>query len=146
MISFANCPITDPRSEPEFIPHFFPLSDFTDFAAGTPVERNEQIRLQFLATHYEVNLAFRRCVAANGANDRGEQRARDGELTRLRQRLDELMDFYAPLGIIAEPSTVREVVVNLCFTFPDESRWFREQLVAQPRRAELTFSTTEEER
>ena len=134
-----NFPSADPRAASGFLPHFFPLSDFRDFPPGNPGAKNDRIRLQFLAMHYDINLAFGGFLTPECNRDPEEKAQLEQQWKSVRTLRDQMEYYYASVGIIAEPTVAKGFVVNLAFTFPNESRWFREQLDTGPRKAELKF-------
>lgn len=127
----------DPRCQTGFLPDFLPLSDLGDPPLINPLGRNDRIRLEFLSLYYEINVAF---ASIGGDCDSTERACLEVELDTLQHARAMLEDFYAPLGIIAEPTLVRGFAVNLAFTFPDESRWFQQRQATGPTRAVLHFS------
>src|SRR5688572_4454001 len=127
----------DPRCNLGFLPELFPLSDFGDPPPVGASGKNDRIRLEFLAVYYAINLAS--LNLSTEVSKREEKGAFEQELNSLRKVRDELEDFYAPLGIIAEPTVSDDITVNIAFTFPNESRWFLQQQAAGPRQAQLQF-------
>lgn len=129
----------DPRIGSNFLPQFLPLSDLGDPPpVGTP-HRNDRIRLEFLGAYYEIHAAFARFLAAQGHKPAKERARIEREIERLQGIRDQLEDRYAPYGVIAEATVAKGFVVNVTFTFPDESRWFREQRSTEAWEAELRF-------
>jgi len=134
-------PLKDPRTKPTFQPAFMPLCDFDDPPTSSPLGRNDSIRFEFLSVYYELNATSAQLLAIDQGRSsesrRSQVQARIEKLSLLRDRLE---DQYAPLGIIAEPEVQEGFVVNLSFTFPDESRWLREQKRTVNWQANLSFS------
>jgi hypothetical protein len=132
--------VKDPRIGSEFRPQFLPLSDLGDPPpVGTP-QRNDCIRLEFLCAYYELNVAYARLLAAREDQFSEERSGIRREIERLQMIRDQLEDRYAPYGVIAEPAFARGFAVNVAFTFPNESRWFRQQRATKAWEAELRFS------
>jgi hypothetical protein len=144
MIAPENSLLKDPRVSDTFQPYFFPLSDLSEFPPGNPEKKNNRIRLEFLILYYEINLVSARLIDPKVRTDSEKQRS-EQQLKSLRRDLQQLEDYYAPLGVIAEPRIAKGFAVNLTFTFPDESRWFHEQAATGRRNAELKFSRAETE-
>ena len=138
MIEKELRPLMDPREKPRFRPAFYPLSDMSDPPPQDTDSRNHCIRLRFLSVYYELNVLTASLQSEGISAD--EKEHLEGEFTSLKKARDELEDFYAPLGIIAEPTFVEGFAGNINFTFPNESRWFQQRQVAGPREAELRFS------
>src|SRR5687768_8736852 len=117
----------DPRLGAAFLAHFLPLCDLGDPPPVGAPKGNDRIRLEFLAAGYQLNVAFARRLVAGEDLSPEDQAALARELERCQQIRDDLEDRYAPYGVIGEATVVKGFVVNISFTFPDESRWFHEQ-------------------
>jgi hypothetical protein len=129
----------DPRLGSKLLPQFFPLSDLGEPPPVDTPNRNGRIRLEFLTTYYKLNVLFARLLATGDARPSRERARIESEIQQLRKVRDQLEDRYAPYGVIAEATFVKGFAVNVSFTFPDESRWFREQRSTMAWEAELRF-------
>jgi hypothetical protein len=128
----------DPRTGPKFRPEFFPLCDLGDPPPSDTANRNDRVRLEFLAVHYEFNVATAQLMAARNKIGSEERARLEQHVAELSQRRDRLEDFYTPYGVIAEATMAHGIVLNLAFTFPDESRWYHDEKRATlPRHAQL---------
>jgi hypothetical protein len=136
----ASPSLKDPRIGSNFLPHFLPLSDCGDPPPPDAPGRNDQVRLEFLAAYYELNTAYAQLLLDQQKDRAPTESARASrKIERLLRLRDHLEDRYAPLGVIAEATFAKGFAVNITFTFPDESRWVREQQGATAREAELRF-------
>ena len=117
-------PLKDPRSRPEFNPQLYPCVNGQDAPAPGATERNNRIKLKFLAVYYGLNCEHARLEKLRAQPETGQRRK--GELNILRdiERLlvlrDALEDEYAPLGIIAEPVNQDGFTKDLIVTFGNE--------------------------
>jgi hypothetical protein len=89
--------------------------------APDAAERNDRIKLEFAAVYYALNSEHARLAALRRRADSLERRANEKELLLKIERLlvarDELEDFYAPFGVIAEPFAKDGFTVNLNVSF-----------------------------
>jgi hypothetical protein len=127
----------------DFHPQFLPLSDLNNPPSKDSTNPNDLIRWKFLSVYHGLNLAYAKLLAAGRGADLAEQHQWKLRLEELTQTRDRLEDQYAPYGVIAEVTFEKGFAVNIAFTFPNESRWFREQKkTTSPWEAELHFQET----
>lgn len=111
----------DPRSEKGFQPEYYPKANAQPAPPQDATGKNETITLQFLAVYYHLNQAYAKLQDIRreaDTPDRAQAERRQlqalEKVTRIR---DELEDFYAPLGVMADPKVVQGVVCNLEMSF-----------------------------
>jgi len=91
---------TDPRSRAEFQPQHYPRVNGQEAPPPSATERNDRIKLEFLAAYYELNCACARLLAVRQEAD---SPARPGPVT---QSLDPVAQASAPASSRTVP--VRE--------------------------------------
>lgn len=112
---------TDPRTRADFQPRHYPRLNGQEAPPPAATERNDRIKLEFLAAYYELNCVHARLLAARQAAAspaRGE--TEKNILQNVEQLLmvrDGLEDHYAPQGVIAEPIVKDGFTVNVILSF-----------------------------
>jgi hypothetical protein len=106
--------LEDPRTRSDFDPRHYPRIDGQESPPPEARERNDRIKLEFLAVYYGLNREHA-CLLelrARPVSDRHPE-----EEKRILQAIDQVLivrdqleDEYAPLGVVAEP------IVNDGFT------------------------------
>jgi hypothetical protein len=124
----------DPRTGSNFLPEFLPLCDLGDPPPADTTNRNDRVRLEFLAVYYELNLASAELMTARREIGSAETARLEQKVAEFGQRRDRLEDYYTPYGVIAEATMAHDIAINLTFTFPDESRWYHDEKRATLRR------------
>ena len=112
---------SDPRSRADFQPQHYPCVNGQEAPAPTATERNDRIKLKFLAAYYELNCAYAGLAAARQEPDSQARRETKKKLLQNVERLlilrDGLEDQYAPVGVIAEPFVKEGFTVNVILSF-----------------------------
>jgi len=147
----ANGPVEtwhliDPRPLPGFVPSLFPLANGAPPAVSAD-PRNDAVVMAFLAAYYEINVRWTelRAVRHNAAFLEQERAALQAIEAALRQR-DELENYYAPYGIIAEPIMEDGLTRDLQFTFGSVNAAGRFRAEPVVSSATLSFQTPEKRR
>jgi hypothetical protein len=111
----------DPRNRSDFRPQHYPRVNGQPAPPPGATERNDRIKLEFLAAYYDLNGAYARLLEARGHPDSPERRDAEKKCLQATERLlivrDSLEDKYAPLGVIAEPIVKNGFTVNLNISF-----------------------------
>jgi len=120
-IDFDPAPVIrdDPRKQPAFQPSLFPTANGSVTFPSSADPKNEAIVLAFLSAYYELNVRWtvlRGVRAELPPRPELERAALEAIETALLQR-DELEDYFAPLGIIAEPIAEDGITRDVLFTF-----------------------------
>jgi hypothetical protein len=114
-------PKADPRSLPDFELRHYPRVNGVDPPAPDAAERNDRIKREFAAAYYALNCEHARMIALRSRPDsigRGtEEKTLLQKIERLLIARDELEDFYAPFGVIAEPVVKEGFAVDLNISF-----------------------------
>jgi hypothetical protein len=116
--------LDDPRSHADFDPHLYPGVNRQEAPAPNATERNNRIKLEFLAVYYRLNREHVRLQNLRGQPETEQRRAGELDILRAIERLlvlrDNLEDEYAPLGVIAEPVNRDGFTRDLIVTFGNE--------------------------
>ena len=111
----------DPRSLPDFEPRHYPQVNGEVPPVPDTTERNDWIKVEFAAAYYALNCAHARIVALRQEPDSAARRTEEKKLLQEIERLliarDDLEDFYAPFGVIAEPTVKEGFTVDLNLSF-----------------------------
>jgi len=103
------------------LPQYYPLANHQEAPPFDALERNDRIKLEFLAGYYELNCEYSRLLVARQSPPSLERdEAERSILQAVEQRLivrDNLEDRYAPFGVIADPVVKNGFVVNVIFSF-----------------------------
>jgi hypothetical protein len=116
-------PMLDPREAPDFHAEFHPTANGKPAPLPGASEPHDRLALDFLAAYYEINRGYAHLLAIRA--ERPSERRPDRERAALQaieialRNRDELEDFYAPYGIIAEPVLQEGIAVDVRFTFGD---------------------------
>lgn len=113
--------VVDPRKQTDFHPQHYPRVNGHDAPPAEATERNDRIKLAFLAAYYGLNCAYSRLLETRRSMDSPERRkAEKMRLQTIEQMLivrDRLEDRYAPFGVIAEPVVKNGFTVNVKIGF-----------------------------
>lgn len=119
--SLSPTNLEDPRCQSDFQPQYYPLANHQMAPPAGALERNDRIKLEFLAAYYELNCAYSRLLAARQGPPSPELDETEKESLRaVEKRLivrDKLEDQYAPFGVIADPVVRNGFTVNVIFSF-----------------------------
>jgi len=119
--SQSRAAIEDPRTRRDFKPRYFPRVNGQEAPPPDATERNDRIKLQFLAAYYDLNCEYARLLEVRSrppSNDRQEAERKSLQaVDRLLIVRDQVEDEYAPLGVIAEPFVEDGFTVNLKISF-----------------------------
>jgi len=114
----------DPRSRLAFQQGHYPQVNGQPPPAQGSSNRNDRIKLEFLAVYCELNGAHAGLQALRNAPDFARRRDEETRLLLDTERLlilrDELEDEYAPVGVIVEPVVKGGFTVNLKMSFGNE--------------------------
>ena len=112
---------TDPRNRPDFQPQHYPRVNGQEAPPPAATERNDRIKLEFLAAYYDLNCAYAQLVALR---QEAESPARREAEKRLLQNVESLLiirdgleDGFAPSGVIAEPVVKDGFTMDLITSF-----------------------------
>jgi len=114
--------LRDPRKEDDFCSQWYPKADGKDAPPADSLDRQDQIRLKFLAAYYRINQAYALLLENRRAHDIASAEGKTAELEALRaievqlRERDALEDEFAPVGIIAEPVSLNGFTIDLKFT------------------------------
>jgi hypothetical protein len=111
----------DPRHRSDFDRRLYPQINGQDGPAPGATERNDRIKLEFLAVYYGLNCECSSLLAVRAQPDTPQRKETELETLRAIERLlaarDRLEDKYAPLGVIVEPVTRDGFTVNMNISF-----------------------------
>lgn len=114
-------PMKDPRNLPDYESRFYPRVNGGEAPAPDAGEQNERIKVQFAAAYYALNREHARLVALRTQTDSVSRKREEKVLLQKIEALliarDELEDFYAPFGVIAEPVVEQGFTVDLKLSF-----------------------------
>lgn len=114
---------SDPRKARDFNPDWYPKADGGAPPACDASERQDRIRLQFLAVYYQLNQSYADLLAVRGKRQRGATDRKANEPAALRKiekllcERDALEDEFAAYGIIAEPVLKKGFTIDVKFHF-----------------------------
>ena len=119
--SLSTPGLEDPRRRSDFLPQYYPLANHQEASLLDAVERNDRIKLEFLAAYYGLNCEYSKLLVARQGppspeRDEAEKRILQAVEKRLIIR-DQLEDQYAPFGVIADPAVKNGFTVNVIFSF-----------------------------
>jgi len=119
--SLAQPSLEDPRRRSDFRPQYYPLANHQDAPPLDALERNDRIKLEFLAAYYELNCEYSRLLAARQRPPSPEHDEAEKKSLQAVERLlivrDQLEDQYAPFGVIADPVVKNGFTANVIFNF-----------------------------
>lgn len=111
----------DPRNRRDFRTQHYPRVNGQEAPPPVATERNDRIKLEFLAAYYDLNGAHARLLETRGQPDSPERREAEKKCLQAIERLlivrDSLEDQYAPLGVIAEPIVKDGFTMNVKISF-----------------------------
>ena len=112
----------DPRNEADFCLQWYPKADGKDAPPADSTDRQDRIRLKFLAAYYNINKAYAHLLEIRRIHSIASAEGKTAELEALRAievllcERDALEDEFAPVGIIAEPVSLNGFTIDLKFT------------------------------
>ena len=113
--------IDDPRCRPDFLPRYYPKANGCEAPPIDATDRNDRIKLQFLAVYYELNRAHAKLVEARQAPASAQRKESEKLCLQAVERFliirDGIEDGVAPLGVIADPVVQGGVTVDVKFSF-----------------------------
>jgi hypothetical protein len=113
--------LEDPRTRPDFTPHYFPRANGKHPPAIDTLDRNERITNEFLSAYYYLNCEYRRLREARQLAPSPQRAVAERERLQAIEKVlivrDALEDRYAPLGVIADPVVKDGFAVDLTITF-----------------------------
>ena len=111
----------DPRIHDDFRPRHYPRVNGRDAPPPEATERNDRIKLEFLAAYYALNGGYAALLEARGHPDSPERRQAEKKCLQNIERLlivrDGLEDQYAPFGVIAEPVVENGFTMDVKISF-----------------------------
>ena len=114
-------PFEEPRTRTDYDPRYYPRVNGQDAPPPDATERNDCIKLQFLAAYYDLNCAHAMLLEVRNQPQSDERRAAEKKSLQAVDRLlivrDQLEDEYAPFGVIADPIVKDGFTVNLEISF-----------------------------
>ena len=112
---------TDPRTRSDFQPQHYPRVNDQEPPPPSATERNDRMKIEFLAAYYDLNCAYAQLVAVRQEAESPALRDAEKKLLQNVERLlivrDGLEDRFAPLGVIAEPVVKDGFTVNVILSF-----------------------------
>ena len=113
--------MADPRGLADFEPQYYPRVNGEQPPDPNASEQNDRIKVEFAAAYYGLNCEHARLTALRCRPDSSERTTEEKKLLQKIERLliarDELEDFYAPFGVIAEPVVREGFTVDLSVSF-----------------------------
>src|SRR5262245_34782686 len=111
----------DPRRRRDFRPQHYPRVNGQGAPPPEATERNDRMKLEFLAAYYALNGGYARLLEVRGHPDSPERREAETKCLQAIEEMlilrDKLEDQYAPFGVIAEPVVQDGFTVNLKISF-----------------------------
>jgi len=119
----------DPRPRSDFDRRHYPLLNGQEAPSPGATQRNDVIKLKFLAVYYALNCEHARlasvCAQLETPGRRELELATLRAIERFLVARDGLEDEYAPLGVIAEPVSRDGFTVNVNISFGNEDAFGR---------------------
>jgi hypothetical protein len=113
--------LQDPRTRRDFNPLHYPRVSGQDAPPLQATERNDHIKLAFLAVYYGLNCEYARLLECRARRASDQPASDEQEVLRAIEQLlvvrDQLEDQYAPLGVVAEPVVNDGFTVTLRISF-----------------------------